>query len=134
MGLWCLGAARLFDGAHDEGAELAERAVAVDPLDPYVHLYSRTAGLAHLAADRPDRAAEWLRRADQLAPEVAPNLIALCAAHVAAGEIGPAREALGNLMAAAPDFRLSLLSPPPFRDRATRDIIPAALTSLGAPR
>ena len=66
MGLWMLGAAQVFAGEWDAGAESAIRAVNIDIRDPYVHLYSRIAAYGHLGAGRHVEAVDWFQRPTSL--------------------------------------------------------------------
>ena len=117
MGLWMLGAAQVFAGECDAGAKTAARAVHVDIRDPYVHFYSRTVAYGHLGAARYGEAIDWLQRADQLAPGVAPNLAGLAVSSWLEGDEDGARYAVQRLMEEEPPFRLGEARPPAVQGR-----------------
>lgn len=133
MGLWMLGAVQVFQGEHDLGADTTTQAVNIDTQDPYVHLYSRIAAYGHLSAGRTGQALEWLHKADQLAPEVVPNLIGLAVACRLHGDTNGAVNAVGRLLEEAPDFRLSGMHPLPYRDETICACFIDALRRAGAP-
>ena len=132
MGLWGLGAAKVFSGDFAPGGEAATRPVNIDIPDPYVHHYSRVAGYGYLGLARYRDAADWFGNADQLAPGLAPNLIALVASRWLAEDHDGARDALARLLVEEPDFRISELSPLPFRDPTSWEPYPEALRHAGA--
>ena len=133
MGLWALGATKVFSGDFEAGVEAATRAANIDIRDPYVHHYSRIAGYGHFGLARYRDAADWFGKADQLAPGLAPNLIALVASRWLADDRDGARDALARLLAEEPAFRISDIEPLPFRDPALWEPYPQALRDAGAP-
>ena len=133
MGYWALGAAEVFAGNYDDGIAAALHAVNIDIRDPYVHLYSRTAGYGHFGAGRYREAAEWFRKADQAAPGLAHNLVGLAASHWLNDDHVGARGAVSRLEDAEPDFRIGDLMTLPFRDPSVWDRLTGALRSAGAP-
>lgn len=133
MGWWTLAAAQTFAGDYDAGAESAARAAALEPDDPYVHLYARIAGLAHFAAKRYGDAAAWFSTSDRLAPGVEATSAGLAAARQAAGDTEGAAEATRRLTRSTPAFRLSAAEPLPFRDSKVWDDLDAALRRAGVP-
>ena len=132
-GLWMLGAAKVFAGDCDAGAEAAARAVNVDIRDPYVHLYSRIAAYGHLGAGRHGEAAEWFRKADQLAPGVPPNLAGLAVSCWLDGDEDGARESVARLLDEEPEFRLGEIEPLPYRDDRMWYRFVETLRRAGAP-
>lgn len=116
MGHCVLGAARVFAGDGEAGAASAERAGGEDERDPYRHIYVRIAGLGHLGAGRPDRAAACFLRCDQLVPGLPQNLAGLAVARQRAGESGAAAGAVRALCRIEPDLRLADVCPLPYRD------------------
>jgi adenylate cyclase len=133
MGLWMLGAAQVFAGDCDAGAQSATRAVNVDIRDPYVHLYSRIAAYGHLGAARYDEAADWFQKADQLAPGLAPNLAGLAVSRWHDGDQDGARETVTRLLDEEPAFRLGEMEPLPYRDDAMWTRFVESLRCAGAP-
>ncbi|MBW3634763.1 MAG: hypothetical protein KY456_17225, partial [Chloroflexi bacterium] len=133
MGLWMLGAAQVFEGDADGGAETAMRAVQIDVQDPYVHLYSRIVAYGRLGAARYDEAADWFERADQLAPGVAPNLIGLAVAKYLNGDEDGARYAIARLVEEEPAFRLGEMHPLPYKSEGTWARLVDTLRRAGAP-
>ena len=133
MAMWALGAAQVFSGEPEAGAESAMRAVGIETRDPYVHLYSRFAGYGHLDANRLDEAKIWFQRADQLAPGVGPNLAALAVTCWRAGDQQSARNAIGTLQEHEPDFSLSRCWPLPYQVPETWLKFVETLRSAGAP-
>jgi TolB-like protein len=118
MGWWMLGAAQVFAGHPEQGLSSAEHAIAIEPNDPYVHLYSRIAGYGHLGTNRPDLAADCFRRADQLAPGLPPNLLALVVSAHLAGDRESAAAARNTLLRAIPTFHMDSVAPLPYRSEA----------------
>jgi adenylate cyclase len=133
MAMWALGAALVFLGEPDAGAESAMRAVSVETRDPYVHLYSRFAGYGHLDAGRPDEARLWFQRADQLAPGVGPNLVALAVTYWRAGDHQSARDTIGALLECEPDFSVGRCWPLPYRTPQLWSKFAETLRAAGAP-
>jgi len=115
MAMWALGAALVFSGEPDAGAQSAMRAVGIETRDPYVHLYCRFAGYGHLDAGRLDEARAWFQRADQLASGVGPNLAALAVACWRAGDHQSAKNAVDALLEHEPDFSVSRCCALPYR-------------------
>jgi tetratricopeptide (TPR) repeat protein len=133
MAMWALGAALVFSGEPDAGAESAMRAVSIETRDPYVHLYSRFAGYGHLDAGRLDEARLWFQRADQLAPGVGPNLVALAVACWRAGDHPSASDAIGALLEHEPDFSIGRCWPLPYRAPQLWLKFAETLRAAGAP-
>jgi len=133
MAMWALGAALVFSGEPDAGAESAMRAVSIETRDPYVHLYSRFAGYGHLDAGRLDEARLWFQRADQLAPGVGPNLVALAVACWRAGDHQSASDAIGALLEHEPDFSIGRCWPLPYRAPQLWLKFAETLRAAGAP-
>ena len=133
MALWMRGAALIFAGDTEAGIASAHRAVDINPVDPYVHLYSRVVAYGHFDAGRFHEAATWFEKADHLAPGVPPNLVGLIASRWRQGEHVTAREALDRLLLEMPDFRLSAVEGLPYRDPAGWAAYWMALRDAGAP-
>ena len=133
MGLWALGAAQVFGGEPDLGAQSAMRAVGVDLRDPYVHLYSRVAAYGHLGAQRIDEALDWFQRADQLAPGGVPNIAGLAVCRILGGNKDGAQDEVHRLLRAEPGFRLSDLVSLPYSDGSEWQRFADALRQAGAP-
>ncbi len=133
MGLWCLGAAKVFAGDYGDGADAATRAVNVDIRDPYVHLYSRVAGYGHFGAMRFQQAADWFWKADQSAPGLPHNLLGLAASHWLNDDREGAHGAIARLLDAEPEFRIGEMLRLPFRDAAVWDSFIGGARAAGAP-
>jgi adenylate cyclase len=133
MAMWALGAALVFSGEADAGAESAMRAVGIETRDPYVHLYSRFAGYGHLDAGRLDEARSWFERANQLAPGVGPNLAALAVTCWRAGDYHAAKDAIAALLEHEPDFSVRGCCPLPYRRPEPWFKFAEALRAAGAP-
>ncbi len=133
MAMWALGAAQVFLGEHDAGAESAMRAVGIETRDPYVHLYSRVAGYGHLGADRLEEAKVWFQRADQLAPGIGPNLAGLAVTFWRAGDHQSAADATATLLEHEPDFSLRRCCPLPYRNPELWVQFAETLRCAGAP-
>jgi adenylate cyclase len=133
MAMWALGAAQVFSGEPDAGAESAMRAVVIEARDPYVHLFSRVAGYGHLDSGRLEEARAWFQRADQLAPGVGPNLAALAVTCWRAGDHQGAKDAVTALLESEPDFSVSRCCPLPYRNRALWLKFAETLRHAGAP-
>ncbi len=133
MGLWLLGAAQVFSGECDAGAETATRAVNIDIRDPYVHLCSRIVAYGHLGAGRHDAAADWFQKAEQLAPGLPPNLTGLAVSRWLDGDEDGARDSVARLVDEEPEFRLGKTYPLPYRDEDMWAQFIEALRRAGAP-
>ncbi len=133
LGLWSLGAAKVFAGAFEIGIDAATRAVNVDIRDPYVHLYSRIAGYGHFSTMQFRDAADWFWKADQLAPGLPHNLVGLAASQWLNGDHKGAHGAVARLLDEEPEFRVGDMMTLPFRDTAVWDRFLDGLHSSGAP-
>ena len=133
MGLWALGAARAFAGQYAAGIDAATRAVNVDIRDPYVHLYSRIAGYGCFGATAYREAADWFRKADQLAPGLPHNLAGLAVCQWHHGDREGARGTLARLLDEEPEFRVRDMMTLPVRDEAVWERFLDGLRAAGAP-
>lgn len=133
MAMWALGAALVFLGESDAGAESAMRAVGLETRDPYVHLYSRFAGFGHLDGGRLDEAKAWFQRANQLAPGIGPNLAGLAVTCWRAGDQLGAKDAIEALLEHEPDFLVSRCYPLPYRAPEPWLKFAETLRAAGAP-
>ena len=133
LGLWALGAAKVFAGDFENGIDAATRAVNVDIRDPYVHLYSRIAGYGHFSIMEFQEAADWFWKADQLAPGLPHNLVGLAASQWHNGDHEGAHGTVARLLDEEPEFRVRGLMTLPFRDVAVWDRFLDGLRAAGAP-
>ncbi len=133
LGLWSLGAARVFAGDFKNGIDAATRSVNVDIRDPYVHLYSRIAGYGHFSIMQFREAADWFFKADQLAPGLPHNLAGLAASQAYNGDHDGARGTVTRLLDEEPAFRIRDMMTLPFRDAAVWDRFLDGLRTAGAP-
>jgi adenylate cyclase len=134
MGHWMLGAAQVFAGDSNAGAETAVQAVNIDRRDPYVHLYSRVVAYGHLGAGRPDEAVDWFTKADQLAPGLVPNLMGLAVSCWRDGDREGAGNAVARLLEEEPELCLAALEPLPYKDDAVWTQFIDALRQAGVPK
>lgn len=130
---WALGAAQVFSGRWDVGCQTTERATEIDPQDPYMHLYVRTAGFGHLGAGRLDRAAMCFQKCDRLAPGLPQNLAGLAVVRATMGERDAAALAVASLREAEPGLGLMDLCPLPFSEPANWSHFAEGLRSAGMP-
>lgn len=133
MGLWTRGSIEIFSGDAEQGISSSLRAIDVAADDPYVHLYSRTVGHGHLCAGRPDVALEWFRKADQLAPELPPNLLGLTICTHMIGNREEAKTLSEALIRNCPTFRLSLVRALPIYETDLWKPIWNGIEELGLP-
>ncbi len=133
LGLWSLGAAKVFAGDFENGIDAATRAVNVDIRDPYVHLYSRIAGYGHFSTMQFRDAADWFWKADQLAPGLPHNLVGLAASQWHNRDHEGAHDTVARLLDEEPEFRVCDIMTLPFRDVAVWDRFLDGLRAAGAP-
>ena len=76
---------------------------------------------------------EWFQKADQLAPDVAPNLIGLAVASWQDGDKDGTRYAVERLLKAEPGFRIGAMHPLPYRDEDAWLLFTRVLGEAGAP-
>ena len=133
MGLWSLGAAKIFAGDFEAGVDAATRAVNVDIRDPYVHLYSRIVGYGHFSMKRFQDAVDWFWKADQLAPALPHNLAGLAASRSHNKDHKGAHGAVARLLDEEPEFRIRDMIALPFRDISVGEWFIDGLHAAGAP-
>jgi len=127
MGLWMLAATETFDGQPLHGLELADRAVDIEPRDPYVHLYRRVGAYACMAMDRHAEAAQRFLETDQMAPDLAPNLIGLATALHFSGDMAGAQRTVLRLREVEPSLTPDEVGPLPDRDGRLSERVRLAL-------
>ena len=133
LGLWSLGAAKIFAGDFEAGVDAATRAVNVDIRDPYVHLYSRVVGYGHFSMKRFQDAVDWFWKADQLAPALPHNLAGLAASRSLNKDHKGAHGAVARLLDEEPEFRIRDMMALPFRDISVGEWFIDGLHAAGAP-
>ena len=133
LGLWSLGAAKIFAGDFEVGVDAATRAVNVDIRDPYVHLYSRVVGYGHFSMKRFQDAVDWFWKADQLAPALPHNLAGLAASRSLNKDHKGAHGAVARLLDEEPEFRIRDMMALPFRDISVGEWFIDGLHAAGAP-
>ena len=133
LGLWSLGAAKIFAGDFEAGIDASTRAVNVDIRDPYVHLYNRIVGYGHFSMMRFQDAVDWFWKADQLAPALPHNLAGLAASRSLNEDHKGAHDTIARLVHEEPKFRIRDMAVLPFRDMSVWERFLDGLRAAGAP-
>jgi len=133
LGLWSLGAAKIFAGDFEAGIDAATRAVNVDIRDPYVHLYNRIVGYGHFSIMRFQDAVDWFWKADQLAPALPHNLAGLAASRSLNEDHKGAHDTIDRLIDEEPKFRIRDMAVLPFQDISVWERFLDGLRAAGAP-
>lgn len=121
-------------GDPEAGLTLAERAMALGPLDPGYFMYLLVAGLAHLFSGRPAKALELAQRSAALNPNWDTAYWVLVPAYVQLDRLPEARAALGKFLPLAPGATVSVLrNSLPFRDPLSRNMILDGFRTAGLP-
>jgi TolB-like protein/class 3 adenylate cyclase/Tfp pilus assembly protein PilF len=101
---------KVFTGSIEEAIPLEEQMIRLSPRDPFVGVYYRQLGLAHLLQSRPNEAVGWLEKARNAAP-AHPNIRAqLAYAYALAGEPERAATELAEARRLSTDDRFSSLA------------------------
>ena len=132
-GIFQLGAVHIFRGEAEEGLDLCEKAMEVNPRGPLNHRIMWHIALGHFVLERYDLSIEWAKRSDQMFPDVAPTLLILTTAAAQAGRGEEARDAAQRLLALHPDFDMAALRRWPFSDAATWDRFTEGLRQTALP-
>jgi TolB-like protein len=124
----------LMGGDPEEALALAERAMALSPMDPGAFLFLTVAGLAHLFAGRPDKALDLLRRSTALYPDWDSAYWGLVATYVQLDRLAEARAALARLVALSPGMTVSgARRRLPIRDPASLNMVLDGFKKAGLP-
>ena len=83
------------------------RCMRLNPRDPWMCGTYNGIARAHFCAGRYDDASSWAERALGEAPNHAPALLALAAAHALAGRLDEAQKAIARMRELDPAFRIS---------------------------
>jgi adenylate cyclase len=128
------GTALVCGGDPEAGLVLAERAMALGPLDPGYFMFLTVAGLAHLFSGRPAKAMELAYRSAALNPGWDSPYWALVPACVQLDRLPEAQAALGRYLPLAPGMTVSALREClPLRDGASRDMVLDGFRKAGLP-
>ncbi|WP_342236803.1 tetratricopeptide repeat protein [Inquilinus sp. OTU3971] len=128
------GTALVCGGDPEAGLALAERAMALGPLDPGYFMFLTVAGLAQLFSGRPAKALELAQRSAALNPGWDTAYWALIPACVQLDRLPEAQAALGKFLPLAPGMTVSALREClPLRDSASRDMILDGFRKAGLP-
>jgi TolB-like protein len=101
---------KFFTGSIEEAIPLEEQGIRLSPRDPFVGVYYRQIGLAHLVQSRTNEAVLWLEKARNAAP-AHPNIRAqLASAYALAGDTERAAAELAEARRLSGDDRFSSLA------------------------
>ncbi|MGO4123184.1 adenylate/guanylate cyclase domain-containing protein [Inquilinus sp. YAF38] len=128
------GTALTCGGDPEAGLVLAERAMALGPLDPSYFIFLTVAGLAHLFSGRPAKALELAQRSAALNPGWDSAYWALIPACVQLDRLPEAQAALGRFLPLAPGMTVSALREClPLRDATSRNMVLDGFRTAGLP-
>ena len=128
------GTALVCGGDPEAGLALAERAMALGPLDPGYFMFLTVAGLAHLFSGRPAKALELAERSAALNPDWDTAYWVLVPACVQLGRLPDAQAALAKFRALAPGMTVSGFQRVlPLKDPAALNIILDGFRRAGLP-
>lgn len=96
-----------YSGDEADAVRMAERAIRLSPLDPFLHMFEHLLSQAHYLAGDCEDAVRWALRSAAANPRHAPNQRVLIAALVALGRLDQARIAAARIAEGDPDFRVS---------------------------
>jgi len=123
-----------FGGNPEDALILAQRAMALSPMDPGFFMFLTIAGFAHLFSGRPSQALELAMRSAALHPDWDSTYWLLVAAHIQLDRLAEARAALTKLLSLSPGFTVSgARQRLPIRNRASLDMIIDGLRKAGLP-
>ena len=126
--------ALMMAGDPDDALVNAERAMALNPLDPGFFLYLTAAGFAELFAGRPDRALEVAKRSVALYPDWDSTYWVLIPAYVQLDRVSEARALLPKFLSLAPGITVSgLLQRLPVRNPSSLKMILDGFHEAGLP-
>jgi tetratricopeptide (TPR) repeat protein len=91
-----------YSGDPAEGIRLIERALRINPRDPFLYGTFENMAQAHLAAERYAEGLHWARRATTAAPAFLPAYMVTAALYVGAGQVDKAREVMNAIRRLAP--------------------------------
>jgi Tfp pilus assembly protein PilF len=121
-------------GRGSEGADSAERALSLSPLDPMIYYFNSIAGTANLVGGRYDRAIELAERSLRDNCSHTPSLRTLAVAQVLAGRLEEARATVRRLRTLEPQLTVTTFKARyPGRDSPQAESFAAALLAAGLP-
>jgi len=127
-------AALIFGGNPEDALVLAERAMALSPLDPGFFMFLTIAGFAHLLSGRPNQALELAKRSAALYPDWDTTYWVLVPACVQLDRLADARAALAMLQSLSPGLTVSgARQRLPIRNGASLDMILDGFHKAGLP-
>lgn len=100
------GFAMALDGRSEEALDWLERAVKMNPKDPFSNMYLAPKGAAYYTARKYDDAVTWAKQAVQLRPAYLGGHRLLCAALAQSGRKEEAAAALATLLHLRPDANI----------------------------
>jgi adenylate cyclase len=126
--------AMIFAGNPEEALVQAERATALNPLEPGFFLYLTATGYGHLLSGRPEQAAEFARRSTGLYADWDSTYWLMIPACTQLGRMAEAGKALDKLLALSPGLTVTSLGKSlPFRDPSSLAIILEGCRQAGMP-
>ena len=126
--------ANIFAGDPEEGLVLAERATALNPLDPGYFLYLTAIGYCHLLSGRPVQALEMARRSAALYSDWDSTYWLLVPAYAQLDRLEEARAAVAKLRTLSPGITVSALQKLlPFRNPMSLTMILDGFRKAGLP-
>lgn len=125
-------AALVFGGNPEDALALAERAMALSPLDPGFFMFLTIAGIAHLLSGRPAQAVELAKKSVSLYADWDTTYWALIPAYVQLDRLPEARAALAKLVVLSPGLTASSARQRlPIRNSASLEMIVDGLRKAG---
>ncbi|MFI5011008.1 MAG: adenylate/guanylate cyclase domain-containing protein [Hyphomicrobiales bacterium] len=126
--------AMIFAGNPEDALIQAERAMALNPLDPGFFLYLTSTGYGHLLSGRPEQALELARRSAALYSDWDSTYWLLVPAYTQLDRLGEARKALAKLLTLSPGITVSALQKLlPFRNPLSLNMILDGFRKAGLP-
>jgi tetratricopeptide (TPR) repeat protein len=103
------GRLKIWLGEPETAIDHLARAMRLSPLDPLMHWFQHTTGLAHFLAGRDEEALSWEGKALRERPNFIPALRVLTASNALAGRLEDAGKAMARLRENDPGLRISNL-------------------------
>jgi adenylate cyclase len=127
-------AALCFGSNAEDALMLAERAMALSPLDPGFFMFLSIAGFAHLFSGRPDQALDLAKRSIALYPDWDTTYWVLVSAYAQLDRLADARAALAKLRSLSPGLTVSgARQRLPIGNPASLDMVLDGLREAGLP-
>jgi len=123
-----------FGGNPEDALILAQRAMALSPMDPGFFMFLTIAGFAHLFSGRPDKALDLAKRSVALYPDWDTTYWVLIPAYVQLDRLADARVALAKLRSLSPGLAVSgARQRLPIRNPASLDMVLDGFRQAGLP-